>query len=242
MQKKIVNKSLVTNLIALMLAVGGYFSPWYRDQVLSTGIFALSGALTNWLAIYMLFEKVPFLYGSGVIPNHFEEFKSGIKNLIMNQFFTRENMNRYFSDNKAALFEHIDLNKAIEKIDYDKIFDSILIQIKESSFGGMIAMFGGGMLEGFREPFKAKVKDYINEELSNPDFLTSLLDSEDDSFTDTMIEKVEDIVLKRLDELTPKMVKDIIQEMIRTHLGWLVVWGGVFGGLIGLIFSFVKVL
>ena len=31
------------------------------------------------------------------------------------------------------------------------------------------------------------------------------------------------------------MVKTIVQDMIREHLGWLVVWGGVFGGLIGLL-------
>ena len=37
----------------------------------------------------MLFEKVPFLYGSGVIPAHFEEFKQGINNLMMEQFFYR---------------------------------------------------------------------------------------------------------------------------------------------------------
>jgi len=49
---------------------------------------------------------------------------------------------------------------------------------------------------------------------------------------------VGDIVQKRLDELTPGMVKDIIQKMIRNHLGWLVVWGGFFGGLIGLAASF----
>ncbi len=42
---------------------------------------------------------------------------------------------------------------------------------------------------------------------------------------------------KRLEELTPTMVKEIIQQMIRIHLGWLVVWGGVCGGLIGLIAS-----
>jgi len=29
--------------------------------------------------------------------------------------------------------------------------------------------------------------------------------------------------------------------MIRRHLGWLVVWGGVFGGLIGLVVTFLPV-
>jgi hypothetical protein len=27
----------------------------------------------------------------------------------------------------------------------------------------------------------------------------------------------------------------MVQQMIEQHLGWLVVWGGVFGGLIGLV-------
>jgi hypothetical protein len=42
----------------------------------------------------MLFEKVPFLYGSGIIPNRFEEFKDSIKQLMMQQFFTVENVER----------------------------------------------------------------------------------------------------------------------------------------------------
>ncbi|MBT3504282.1 MAG: DUF445 domain-containing protein, partial [Piscirickettsiaceae bacterium] len=50
-----------------------------------------------------------------------------------------------------------------------------------------------------------------------------------------IFQQVEHVVNARLDELTPQMVKDIIQTMIRQHLGWLVVWGGVFGGLIGLL-------
>jgi len=31
----------------------------------------------------------------------------------------------------------------------------------------------------------------------------------------------------------------MVQDLIAQHLGWLVVWGGVFGGLIGLGSSFV---
>ena len=32
-------------------------------------------------------------------------------------------------------------------------------------------------------------------------------------------------------------IKIIIQKMIKEHLGWLVVWGGFFGGLLGLLLS-----
>jgi hypothetical protein len=30
----------------------------------------------------------------------------------------------------------------------------------------------------------------------------------------------------------------MVQAIIKEHLGWLVVWGGVFGGLLGAVFSF----
>jgi uncharacterized membrane protein YheB (UPF0754 family) len=56
--------------------------------------------------------------------------------------------------------------------------------------------------------------------------------------SELILHKTEGIVKQRLDELTPGMVKQIVQDMIRQHLGWLVVWGGVFGGLIGVVTGF----
>ncbi|MEC7758865.1 MAG: DUF445 domain-containing protein, partial [SAR324 cluster bacterium] len=90
------DKRLGTNLVAAALVCGGLWfnGPW-RETLLNTGLFALSGAITNWLAIYMLFERVPGLYGSGVIPLHFEDFKTGINELIMHQFFNRENVEKF---------------------------------------------------------------------------------------------------------------------------------------------------
>jgi len=78
-----VNKSIVTNLIALILTLVGYFLG--NHLLFTIGLFALSGAITNWLAVHMLFEKVPFLYGSGVIPARFEDFKIAIRHLMMEQ-------------------------------------------------------------------------------------------------------------------------------------------------------------
>lgn len=226
------NKSLLTNLIAALFLAAGFMTD---DAILQTmGMFALAGALTNWLAVHMLFEKVPGLYGSGVIPARFEDFKRGIKTLMMEQFFTEENIERFLSaDNGKQPDLH--LAPVIEKVDFSPTFDSLIEVIQNSSFGGMLAMVGGvEVLEPLRQPFIDKMKSSIEEMTQAPLFISMLKEElESPDVMAEMRDKVESIVQQRLDELTPQLVKEIIQRMIREHLGWLVVWGGVFGGLIG---------
>jgi len=227
------NKSVITNLIAAILVVSGYF---FASSILfSVGLFALSGAVTNWLAVHMLFEKIPGLYGSGVIPTRFEEFKIAISNLMMEQFFTDENIDRFLSG--EGVESHINLQPVIEKVDMAPAFDALVTTIEQSSLGGMLAMFGGtDAITPLREPFIEKMKFSLVEISQSEDF-ANLVKNElerPDVLAD-MRTKVSDIVTQRLNELTPELVKEIIEEMIREHLGWLVVWGGVFGGIIGLI-------
>ncbi len=238
------NKSLGTNIIALLVIITGYLSPWLSEQILSVGFFALSGAITNWLAIHMLFEKVPFLYGSGVVPLHFREFKEGIRHLIMTEFFTRENLEKFFSESSDAMIPDINIDKAIDGVDYNRIFDSLTAVILESKLGSMLGMFGGaGALESFREPFIANIKEFVKAETESPVFKAAIADSlETGNLTEKVEAQVEGIVTQRLDELTPEMVKKIIQDMIKKHLGWLVIWGGVFGGVIGLAMSFARMI
>lgn len=222
------NKSSATNIIALLITVAGYFSPIYQNTIFTVGIFALSGSLTNWIAIYMLFEKVPFLYGSGVITNRFKDFKIGIKNLVLEEFFNKKNIEEFFKGNNDLL----SADTINSKINFDKVFEELTDAIIESPMGSMLGMFGGReALQPLKEPITAKLKNIISEltksETSNPQ----------EDFVQSLLTKIEKIIDDRLTKLTPKMVKDIIQKMIRQHLGWLVVWGGIFGGIIGLIFS-----
>jgi uncharacterized membrane protein YheB (UPF0754 family) len=225
------NKSLITNIAALSLTILGGFSPIYPEVIFMTGIFALSGGVTNWIAIHMLFEKIPFLYGSGVIPNRFEDFKIGIKNLITEEFFNKKHIEQLFKeDNKSLTAEAIH-----KKIDFDKIFEGLVEAITESSMGAMLGMIGGKeALKPLKEPVTEKLKLIISEVVENKD------DNLKGDFTQNLILKIEHIIDNRLADLTPKMVKDIIQKMIRKHLGWLVVWGGIFGGLIGCLLSAVQ--
>lgn len=222
------NKSLITNLISTLIILIGFL---FKDEfsfILVIGIFALSGSITNLLAIHMLFDKVPFLYGSGVILDRFEDIKLGIKNLILQELFSVEQIDKFILDNKENASEDI-----IEKIDFDKVFLGLVESIESSQLGGMLAMIGGRKaLDPLKDPFTKKLKniieDFIRDNVGN---------DKNNNSTNVLQHKIENILDARLADLSPNEIKDIIQRMIREHLGWLVVWGGFFGGLLGLLMS-----
>ena len=219
------NKSLITNLVSIFIILIGFL---YRDDfsfLLLVGVFALSGSITNWLAIHMLFDKVPFLYGSGVILDRFDDIKLGIKNLILKELFSADQIEKFILDNKQKASGGI-----IDKIDFDRVFIGLVESIEGSQLGGMLAMIGGRKaLEPLKDPFVKKLKVIIE------DFIKD--NSGNNNSTDELLLKIENILDARLADLSPNDIKIIIQKMIREHLGWLVVWGGFFGGLLGLIFS-----
>jgi len=231
-----INKSFITNAVAALLVALSFGGGQYASFLLYGGLFALSGSLTNQLAIYMLFEKVPFLYGSWVIPARFEVFKEAIRKLMMGEFFTKEKLDDFFDTEE----QKINLEPIIEQTDFSPAFDALSKTVMESSFGGMLGMFGGEKaLSGLKEPFAQKMKiaviAIVNSQAFNKTLQAQLQNS---SLSKDMIGSIEKVIDARLNELTPLMVKEIIQRLIREHLDWLVVWGGVFGGVIGVVSSF----
>ena len=239
--KQIFNKSFITNFIAFLIIVAGYLFPIESDLIKSIGFFALSGAITNWLAIHMLFEKVPFLYGSGVIPNRFDEFKFAIKDLMMKQFFTQENVEQFIEQEEQQGSQVFNIDPLLNAINYDKVYEGLVTSIMGSSFGSMLQMMGGEeALTPLKEPFTEKMKATFREMVKSErfkDVLKKGLDSR--KVGHDVVSKIETIIDKRLNELTPRLVKEIVQKIIKVHLGWLVVWGGIFGGILGAVFSFV---
>ena len=238
-----INKSLISNLIAAVMVVAGLYTPEpYRIYLLNTGLFALSGGITNWLAVHMLFERVPGFYGSGVIPLRFEEFKLGIRKLVMGQFFQQADLESFFhgtGDTSEKLAYQ--LRQAIGELDLEQAFESLLDIIMGSSFAGMLGMLGGrDAFRSLRTPFTEKMRDFLQEQFSEAEFkdqIRSALKSALDE--DAIRGKLEELIDQRLGEMSPQMVKEIVQDMIRKHLGWLVVWGCVLGGAIGLVVTVV---
>ena len=212
--KKLYNKSFITNSVAICVTLTGYFIPVYGNLIFMMGAFALSGSITNWLAIYMLFNKIPYLYGSGIITNRFEDFKDSIKKLIMNEFFTKKNIDKFSTNIRSH---------CVDQINWDYVFNSFIDIVKESKISTLLSIMGGhNILLTLKQPILDKLKHLIAEEKLDQNVKLIIL-------------TVEKIIDKRLKELTPQQIKNIIQSIIKEHLGWLVVWGGIFGGLIGLI-------
>ena len=233
-----ISKATITDIISVIfIGIGISLPDPYSLPILAIGLFAFSGAVTNQVAIYMLFNRVPLLYGSGVIENNFETFKGSIKDMIMKQFFNQEQLTAFFRGEE----QKIDLAPLVKSADFSPAFNALSQSVMESKFGEMLNMFGGEKaLESMREPFANKLKSAVVGIVSSDTFKAQMNHHlESSSLNDDLRKSVEKLVTNRLNDLTPKMVNDLVHELIHSHLGWLVVWGGVFGGLIGLASSFV---
>ena len=221
--------SFLTNIISVTILILGYISPYFSKPLYNIGLFALSGSITNWLAVHMLFEKIPLIYGSGVVELRFQDFKLGIKDLAINQFFDKEGSSKFLTE-----VTKLSISKFKSSIDFKSLYRQLVETIVSSPVGGMVAMVGGeAALEPLRDPIINRIKNFLQE------LADSNLDIEKNDI-DSFTLEAERVITTKIDKLTPIMVKEIVQDIIKKHLGWLVVWGGVFGGIIGLIATIIQ--
>ena len=223
-------KVILSYLFFLTLFIITFFYPEKISfQILGVAsLFALSGAVTNWLAVYLLFEKIPFIIGSGVIPNKFESFKNSIRSIILDNFFREENFLAVGADLVKINWQ----NKIIQKINFKELFDKVMKSFIKSEKGSILKMLGGEkILENFRAPFEELAKKETKILLAKIDLQKIL--TKEQNYTSFM-QKVTQITDKELEKLTPQKVKIMVEKIIKEQLSWLVVWGGVFGFLLGL--------
>jgi uncharacterized membrane protein YheB (UPF0754 family) len=257
------NKGTVSNIISgTLLALGIALAAAdtggaFQELVLTIGLFAFSGGITNALAVKMLFDRIPGLVGSGVIQHRFAEIREEIKRLILDEFFTEENLREFLREksenidllsylqgpgdsNPAVAFVESQWDKLTSPEILDPLLDKQVDKIFESSaLGGLLSLVGkdtvqgiiGAFVESFTGSLKEKVLERAENFSANPELGVQL---DEERLVSDIRSEVDRLLEKRLESLGPEQVKHIIEDVIRRHLGWLVVWGNVFGGLIGL--------
>lgn len=230
-----------------------------QPVIFSTGMFALSGGLTNWLAVKMLFDRIPGLIGSGVIPARFREIRASVRDLILKHFFREEDLRQFFADNQ----KDVDWSRYLKKEDdaspvagfveeqwhrmtaadvIQPIIDREIDKLAESNIGGLLAMVGMDnvrpavnlFVTGFVTSMQEKVLSAAGA--VKMDDLQITLDEE--LVVRDIRSQVELLLEKKLQQLRANDVKRMMEDVMRKHLGWLVVWGNVFGGLMGVLAHF----
>lgn len=203
--------------------------------VLSFGVFGFAGGITNWLAVKMLFDRVPGLYGSGVIPLRFREIREAVKDTMLRTFFDREYLERYLSAKLEALADGPDLAPALDRAlsapEVEEVVERNLEGLKARPEGLLLAIQGVDPVS-----LKPVVMTFLRS--AGRDLgpvLVRALEPGHVISVDRVRAEVDLLMTTKMEELTPERVRSVMEEVIRVHLGWLIVWGNVFGGCIGLV-------
>lgn len=185
--------------------------------VLSLGLFAAAGGITNWAAIKMLFDKIPYVYGSGIIPARFREIREVVKGVIMKNFFDEVYLGRYFKDQILAIDIEEKLEKFLQSDNMEKIVEAV--------FGDDAKTFLP-MIKPYALKTGLKMAPLIKMKIREMDLVSDL----------KMVQgQIDAMLTAKMEELTPDKVKLLLEEIMRKHLFWLVVWGNIFGGILGVI-------
>lgn len=120
------NKGNISNLVTFVIMVVGLVwvllepsdadgaktaSRDVGDYVLALGLFGFAGGTTNWLAVKMLFDRIPYIYGSGVIPARFKEIRETVKDTIMATFFDSAYLKTYLTSRAKTFLSDLQLGE-----------------------------------------------------------------------------------------------------------------------------------
>lgn len=234
-----------TNIFAFLLFIAGVLlevndstKGEVSKYVLSAGLFGFAGSITNAAAVKMLFDRVPFLYGSGVIPNRFVSIRLAMKNTIMAIFFDEHYMEKYMAERVTGFMKAFDMKSKVQEMMTDPRLDDVILKNLEGTAkqpGGAILVPVAAMLGGY-----AKLVPMVKPLLGA--FATEMVNQVQDG---TIVEdnldvkgvrrEIESFMDEKIKVVTPQLVKKMMEDVMRKHLGMLVVWGFVFGAGLGVI-------
>jgi len=182
-------------------------------------IAALTGWITNYLAIKMLFhprKKVRILFFNiqGIFPKRQDKLAEKLGQIVANELFSIRDITKRFTSTGTAE----EINKVLD----EKLEDFLENKLKSSM--PMLAML-------LTSDTRQKIKDTLHEEFQNilPEILTQFSDRLEKDI------RVEEIVAKKVSAFSSDKLEQILFSIMHKEFRFIEILGGVLGFMIGLI-------
>ena len=165
-------------------------------------------------------------------PHRFREIRATIKDLIMTHFFGEEYLHRFFEQHGSQLTGGVSLEKELTDLlasdQADEAIEAEIENLKQGPMGMMVTIAGNDMLKVIIKQFMGGLVTRVAP-VAEARLRAKTVD------VPALRGQVDRLLEEKLEELTPEIVKSMMERVIRDHLGWLIVWGNVFGAAIGLL-------
>lgn len=182
-------------------------------------IAAITGWVTNYLAIKMLFhpkKKIKLLFFSvqGIFPKRQDVLAERLGRIVSKELFSFSDIKERFTSTSTA----VEINKVLD----EKLEDFLDVKLKTTL--PMLAMF-------LNKDAKAKIKDTLHQEFQNilPDILNKYSEKLERDIN------IEEIVAQKVTAFSSDKLEQILFSIMKKEFKFIEILGGVLGFLIGLI-------
>ena len=182
-------------------------------------IAALTGWLTNYIAIKMLFhprEKIKILFFSiqGIFPKRKEKLAQKLGKVVSEQLFSVEDVKEKVLNNHT-----IDEIRDMISDKIDDFIDNKLVQVMP-----MLSMF-------MNDQLKSQVKKILISEFSEavPDILDKMAEKMDSAVD------IEKIVYEKVNNFSSDKLEEMLYSIMKKEFRFVEILGGILGFIIGII-------
>eukprot|EP00731_Ephydatia_muelleri_P025983 Em0018g83a len=207
----------------------------------SLGVFGFMGGVIIWIAVEMLFRRIPFLFGSGVLLRQYKSIRETISSIVIETLFDPAALRKYFSGKNKKVREMLRVDTKLGLFNsqiVEVVIDQKISAILAGPDGFVLNMMGVNQ-DQLRLTMKTHARDFINE--ISPLVMEKLADP---GLTDgvDLHEEAEKILGTKIGQLSSGKVRQLMAVMIRKHLSWLIVWGNILGATFGITIEVVALL
>lgn len=242
------NSGVASILICLHFSIIGLFalsllsyerpSLWYNiaHYLFSCGTFGFTGGCVNYLAVTFFYKKIPGLYGTGIIVNHYQDICESVRTSVIDIFFDEEFLKFYSKQKLNHQIVRLNIEGHLQRILQSETVDQLItteLHSLASSPEGQLLSSVGIKLSSLRSLVKPYVVDLLTDVV--PVLMERFTSYSQDQGIKNLKQELKSYTTRRKEEVPSNRVELLMKDLLFSHLQLLVILGCVVGIFLGVL-------